>query len=81
MKTLHIVRKTNDPLAFETVRNDPDPILLLIQDGVLAKGPFPPETYACREDLAARGIEPPFRVVDYTEIARLIAACDRAISW
>ncbi|MBI3804998.1 MAG: sulfurtransferase TusB [Nitrospirae bacterium] len=81
MKTLHIVRKTNDPLAQEAIAQDRQAAVLLIQDGVFAKGPFPSETYACREDLTARGIASPHPAVDYAEIARLIAEHDRVITW
>lgn len=84
MKTLHILRKTTDPLATGAMRSEGRrrPIaLLLIQDGVLAKGDFPEETYACAEDQAARGVRRPYRAVDYTEIARLISECDRVIVW
>lgn len=81
MKTLHILRKTIDPLAFDAIRTDPQAAVLLIQDAVLAKGSFPAETYACREDLDARGIEGAFRPVDYNEIARLIGEHDRVITW
>lgn len=81
MKTLHILRKTDDPIAFQTIRNDPQAAVLLIQDAVLAKGSFPPETYTCREDLAARGIQERYRVVDYADIARLIVQHDRVIAW
>lgn len=81
MKTLHILRKTTDPFAFEAIQSDPQAAVLLIQDAVLIKGSFPAETYACHEDLAARGIERPFRVVDYNDIARLIAEHDRVITW
>jgi sulfur relay protein TusB/DsrH len=81
MKTLHILRKTNDPIAFEAIRSDPQAAVLLIQDGVLAKGSFPVETYACREDLVARGLRERHRIVDYNEIARLIVEHDRVITW
>ena len=81
MKTLHILRKTNDPIALEAIQSDPEAAVLLIQDAVLIKSVFPTETYACREDLAARGIPERHRVVDYTEIARLIVEHDRVVAW
>jgi sulfur relay protein TusB/DsrH len=81
MKTLHILRKTNDPIAIEAIRSDPEAALLLIQDAVLAKGSFPAKTYACREDLVARGIGERYRIVDYDDIARLITEYDRVITW
>jgi len=81
MKTLHIVRKTSDPLAFEAIQSDPDASVLLVQDAVLIKGAYPVDTVACREDIMARGITSPFRMVDYAEIVRLIVEHDRVITW
>ncbi len=84
MKTLHILRKAEDRLAMEAIRNERQQravAVLLLQDGVLAKGDFPDETYACREDLDARGIQSPYRAADYDAIARLIAEHDRVITW
>jgi sulfur relay protein TusB/DsrH len=82
MKTLHIVRKGADRLAMEAIRHEQrEGAVLLIQDGVLAKGAFPNETYSCQEDLIARGIASRHRAVDYDAIARLIAEHDRVIVW
>ncbi|NKE71380.1 DsrH/TusB family sulfur relay protein [Candidatus Manganitrophus noduliformans] len=81
MKTLHILRKTSEPIALEAIQSDPRAAVLLIQDAVLTKGVFPVETYACREDLDARGIDRSFRPVDYNDIARLIVEYDRVITW
>lgn len=81
MKTLHILRKTVDPLAFEAIQSDPQAAVLLIQDAVLIKGSFPVKTYVCREDLAARGTGRALHDVDYTDIARLIVEYDRVITW
>lgn len=81
MKTLHILRKTVDPIAFEAIQSDPQASVLLIQDAVLINGSFPVKTYACREDLVARGTERTLSLVDYSEIARLIVEHDRVIAW
>ena len=82
MKTLHMLRKTNDPFAMEAIRSQEDPVaLLLIQDGVLARGKFPEKTYACEEDLTARGVKSPYHSIDYDGIVRLIAEYDRVIVW
>ena len=84
MKSLHIIRKTTDPLAIEAMTNERRQraiALLLIQDGVLAKGDFPEETYACAEDLIARGAARPYKAIGYPEMARLISECDRVIVW
>lgn len=84
MKTLHVIRKTNDPLAMEAIRSERDRReigVLLLQDGVLAKGDFPDATYVCEEDLAARGTKSPYRVVNYEAIAHLMAEYDRVTTW
>jgi len=84
MKTLHVIRKTTDPLAMEAIRSERgrrEIGVLLLQDGVLARGAFPDATYVCEEDLAARGIKSPYRVVDYEAIARLMAEYDRVTTW
>lgn len=84
MKSLHVIRKTNDPLAMEAIRSERgrrEVGVLLLQDGVLAKGEFPDATYVCEEDLAARGIKSRYRVVDYEAIARLMAEYDRVTTW
>lgn len=68
----------------EAIRNEQQQravAVLLLQDGVLTKGNFGNETYACQEDLDARGINSPHRAVDYDAIARLIAEHDRVITW
>jgi sulfur relay protein TusB/DsrH len=84
MKSLHIVRKANDPLAMEAIQNEQQQssvAILLLQDGVLSKGPFPDDTYICREDLTARGIKSRYRPVNYDAIAQLIADHDRIVTW
>lgn len=84
MKTLHILRKTNDPLAIHIINEEQKRrpvVLLLIQDGVLSKGNFPDETYVSQEDLSARGGKSAYTQVNYPEIARLIIECDRVVTW
>lgn len=84
MKTLHILKKTNDPLAIHIINEEQKMrpvVLLLIQDGVLMKGDFPDETYVSQEDLSARGGKSPYTQINYPGIARLITECDRVITW
>lgn len=84
MKTLHILRKTSDPLAMEMInegRKLGSVIVLLIQDGVLARGDFPEETYVSQDDISARGAKSPYPQINYPGIARLITECDRVITW
>lgn len=81
MKTLHIVRKPNDVMAIEAIEHSEGAVVLLIQDGVLEQRTFPGETYACEEDVRARGIETGCPTIDYDGIAGLIALCERVITW
>jgi sulfur relay protein TusB/DsrH len=84
MKTLHILRKSENPLAMEAIEHEEQHrqvAVLLIQDGVLARGNFPDETYLCQEDVIARGIQNRYLPVDYPAIARLIVQFDRIITW
>lgn len=82
--TLHILRKTADPLAIDAMKSEGREgkiALLLIQDGVLAQGDFPETTYVSAEDQSARGVQRPYKAVDYQEMAKLILECDRVIVW
>lgn len=84
MKTLHILKKLDDPFAKCVIADEAvsRPIaLVLIQDGVLAQGDLPEETYVCQEDLIARGTTSPHFSINYAGIARLITECDRVITW
>jgi sulfur transfer complex TusBCD TusB component (DsrH family) len=84
MRTLHLIRKSRDPLAEEAISHearDGPVAVLLIQDGVLNRASFPGEIYVNREDLEARALESPHRKLDYTEIARLILQFDRTVVW
>ncbi len=84
MKTLHILRKINDPFAIAAIADEikkRPTALLLIQDGVLTREMFSEETYVCQEDLSARGAESPHLLINYAGIARLITECGRVIIW
>ncbi|VAX33674.1 hypothetical protein MNBD_NITROSPIRAE01-2213 [hydrothermal vent metagenome] len=84
MKTLHIMRKINDPFALAAITDESGKwptALLLIQDGVLTTEILPEETYVCHEDLSARGAESPYLSINYTGMARLITECGRVITW
>ncbi len=84
MKTLHILRKIDDPFVKSVIADEAAhrPLtLLLMQDGVLATGEFPEDTYVCQEDLAARAAESPYFLINYAGITRLITECERIITW
>jgi len=85
VKVLHILRSNDDGLARrmaeEMARLDGvEQALLLIQDGVYsASAGFP--AFACAEDVNARGITTPLRLVDYDRIVEMIFGYDRIITW
>ncbi len=57
--------------------------LLLIHDAVLI-GPNlikPFKVFACSDDVKARGINTPFNTLDYKQMLKLIADCDKTICW
>ncbi len=57
--------------------------LLLIHDAVLIEpnliNNF--KIFACSDDVKARGINTPFCTLDYKQMLKLIADCDKAICW
>ncbi len=86
MKILHVIRKTNDAYAFETVRRqrqtpENEVAVLLMQDAVLT----PPEEtaglFVCREDAAARGVKSRGELVGYDEIVNMLLEYDTMVSW
>jgi sulfur relay protein TusB/DsrH len=84
MRTLHLIRKSRDPLAEEAISHearDGTVAVLLIQDGVLNRTRFPGEVFVNREDIEARALESPHRNIDYAEIVRLILQYDRTVVW
>ena len=85
MNILHIVRDPNERLALEIAgrQSKEDSVsLLLIQDGVLARPSLDRVTcYALSDDLEARGVSSPGRVVDYDGMARMISEHDKVVVW
>jgi sulfur transfer complex TusBCD TusB component (DsrH family) len=84
MRTLHLIRKSRDPLAEEAISyeaREGSVSVLLIQDGVLNRSPFPGEVFVSLEDLEARAQESPHRKIDYTEIGRIILRHERTVVW
>jgi sulfur transfer complex TusBCD TusB component (DsrH family) len=84
MKTVHLIRKSWDPLAEEAVIHEARRgavAVVLIQDGVWNRTEFPGEVFVSREDLEARRLSSRHRTVDYRTIATLIVECDRAVVW
>lgn len=81
MATLHILRNLDAGLCLETLDPGAGDRLLLIQDGVLARGPFPCETAACQDDLTARSTQSPFTALSYDQIRDLMLAHERIVLW
>lgn len=81
MATLHMLRNLDTRLLLETLDAEAGDRLVLIQDGVLARGPFPCETHACQQDVTARGVATPFPALPYEGIRDLMLAHEKVILW
>lgn len=85
MKTFHFIRNLKDRLAADVISGSPEKgkdAVLLMHDAVYEKwAPEGVPVFACREDVAARGIETPYPPLSYEEVARMIVKYDRTIVW
>lgn len=85
MKILHIIRMRNDALAMEVAaahqKEGYQVALLLLHDAVLSPSPLGIVTYACRDDVRARGIESQAELLDYDGIIEAIFAYDKVVCW
>ena len=84
MKILHVIRKPNEPLAFEIARSQAEVhqvAFLLIQDGLLSRPEPPAAVYALADDLRAQGLGAVGITTDYDGAIRLMADSDRVIVW
>lgn len=87
MKTLHIIKKTEDAMAWDTVLRQREKAadtvaVLLLHDAVFT--PCPGEgagIFACRDDVAARGVKTSAALVGYEEVVRLIFDADSVVCW
>jgi sulfur transfer complex TusBCD TusB component (DsrH family) len=79
--TLHMLRSLDARLLLEVLDPEAGDKLVLIQDGVLSRGPFPCETHACSRDVTARGMTSPFPALDYDGIRDLMLAHDKVVMW
>jgi sulfur relay protein TusB/DsrH len=82
MRTLHVITAPNDQLPLKVVTHDgaSKTTILLMQDGVflqVERG----QVYACADDVRARGLVTPYRLVDYWEIVDLVLSHDKVICW
>jgi sulfur transfer complex TusBCD TusB component (DsrH family) len=81
MATLHILRNLDAELCLESLDPAAGDRVLLIQDGVLGRGPFPCEAAACQDDLTARSVRSPFPALSYDEIRDLMLSHERVVLW
>lgn len=84
MKVLHIIRRGEDPIVSEAIDHDRsigEVSILLIQDGVLFKVEGDGQVFASINDVVARGVSVPYRLIDYQEMCRLIVEHDRVVVW
>lgn len=84
MKVLHVIRREEDRLVEEIIDHDrtmSEVSVLLIQDGVLSKLKGDSEIFASINDVLARGISVPYKLIDYPAICQLIIEHDRVVVW
>ena len=87
MKVLHIIKKTNDTYAWEAAsrqrgKKDGQVFVLLLHDAVLAQSPGDADgVFACRDDVAARGVQTQAPLVGYEEIVKMLLEADSVVCW
>lgn len=85
VKILHIIRSNDDQLAHQVIEEiqrteSAEQTLLMIQDGVYFR-PQGLRTFACSDDVHARGIETEAPLVNQDEIVEMIFEHDKVITW
>jgi hypothetical protein len=83
-RALHIVRRRADGLALSVIaaQSRERPVeVVLVQDGVFAELPALPAVCVNDEDVAARGIETPYRRVGYDDIANMVCGAASVTVW
>ncbi|HXZ25756.1 MAG TPA: hypothetical protein VEI24_06000 [Nitrospiria bacterium] len=83
MAVLHLIRRPDDRLAFETAgRQGHEATVLLIQDGVRGAAPDGVgAVYAAVDDVQARGVTSAYPMVETARICELIVGHDRVFVW
>jgi sulfur relay protein TusB/DsrH len=87
MKILHIIKKTTDTYAWDTVgrqrkKSGEQVGVLLLHDAVFTQLPEEGSwVFACREDVTARGIDTVATLVGYENIVEMILDADSVICW
>lgn len=71
---LYLIDKPHADLAIRTAEAGEDPILVLIQDGVLLEPETDLDTFAVADDVAKRGVDLPDRIeaIDYDRVVELM---------
>ncbi len=71
---LYLIDKPHADLALRTAGAGEDPILVLIQDGVLLEPETDSPTYAVEDDVAKRGVDLPESIdaIDYDRVVELM---------
>lgn len=84
MQTLHVVRTLKERLPFDLALRSKEHYchgILLIQEGVYFKGPFPQNCFISASDLEARGICSSLPLLNDDAICKMIVEYDRTIIW
>lgn len=85
MKLVHILRDPHNKYAIETITShgiDNETELILIHDAVYLKiSCAGVKTYACKNDVEARGIESNWETLDYNDIIKKIFGSDSVTCW
>ena len=85
MKVLHAIRSNDDRVAREIIAeigrlDDTEQTLLLIQDGVYLRQEGL-HSFACADDVAARGVETDASLVGCDRIVEMIFESDKLVTW
>ena len=86
IKILHIIKKSDDFLAYDMIsrqrRNKENEVaVLLLHDAVYTPPNEDTTTFCCRDDLEARNVTCHGNPVDYKEIVNLMLDADKVINW
>ena len=89
MKLLLLLKekKDFDSILELYVKNRPEKVdeilLILIHDAVLVQTRSLDgiKIFACSDDVKARGIDTQFETIDYSQIIKLMADCEKVVCW
>ena len=83
MRTLHVIRRADDRLAFEAAgQSGGEAAVLLIQDGVRAAAPAAiTSVYVSADDVTARGVATNYQQVTAVAMSELIVTHERVLVW